>query len=274
MATEGAILMFRVLAGLATVGLASSPALLMYRIYQQKHIGVASVVPLAALLGSSHIWTVYGYLTDNYFPLFSCFLYGECCAVVFLAIYCYFLTDKCYVIRVLAVVLSIIAIVTIYAVLGTLGCTGQSRSSVNTVMGVIAVCGGICLYGAPMEKLLQVLKHKSAVFINVHMVIAGLVSNLLWLTYGILITNFFIMSLNALFVLVNVFTLCLYRIYDPKTHPLQDDWETRADDSDSDDFEVAVCIEMTKAPKAALTGLSSPGYTSFSSPLSMPAEPK
>lgn len=34
--------------------------------------------------------------------------------------------------------------------------------------------------------MFHVLKHKTAVFINVHMVIAGLTSNVFWLTYGIL----------------------------------------------------------------------------------------
>lgn len=82
---------------------------------------------------------VYGYLTKNYFPLFSCFLYGECCAILFLSVYCYYSADKCYVIRVVAVVLTIVTIVTIYAIASSLGYTGQSTSSVSTIMGLIAV---------------------------------------------------------------------------------------------------------------------------------------
>ncbi|KAG3102186.1 hypothetical protein PI124_g13960 [Phytophthora idaei] len=239
MSKDCAILVFKVLAGIATIGLASSPALLMYRIYRQNHVGVASVVPLAALLGSSHIWVVYGYLTENYFPLVSCFLYGECCAIVYLAIYCYYSTNKQYVFRVLVAVVAIVAIVTVYAIVGSLGYTGQCTSSVNTIMGLIADYGGIFLYGASMEKLFQVLNHKSAVFINAHMVMAGLASNILWLTYGTLITNAFIMSLNAFFLAVNVFTLGVYQIYDPSTHPLQDGGDTRPDGSNSD--EISVC---------------------------------
>ncbi|KAF1776160.1 SWEET sugar transporter [Phytophthora cactorum] len=49
-----------------------------------------------------------------------------------------------------------------------------------------------------MEKLFQVLKHKSAVFINVHMVYPGIMNNIVWLTYSILITNWFIMFINIL----------------------------------------------------------------------------
>ncbi|KAH7485303.1 hypothetical protein KRP22_006453 [Phytophthora ramorum] len=262
--SEGiAVLVFRILAGLATIGLVSSPSVQMRRIYKQKHVGVASVAPLAALLGSSHIWMLYGYLTENYFPLLSCFLYGECCAIVFLGVYWYYCTDKCYVTRVLAAVLTILSLVTIYAIVSTLGYTRQTTSSVKTIMGLIADCGGLCLYGAPMEKLFQVLKHKSAVFINVHMVIAGLTSNILWLTYGFLITNWFIISLNAFFVVVNVFTLCLYHIYDPRTHPLQDGCDSHTStDNEGNTF---VCIEI--APQPSKTSIVGSDYGYLSSPV-------
>ncbi|OWY93441.1 MtN3-like protein [Phytophthora megakarya] len=263
MTKEIIVLVFRVLAGIATIGLVTSPLPLMYRIYQQKHVGVASVVPLVTLVGASHCWMVYGYLAELYFPLFSCFLYGECCGIVFLSIYCYYAADKCYVFRVLAVVLTIVVAITVYAILGSLGCLGQTTSSVTTVMGMIAVIGGGCLYGAPMEKLLPVLKHKSAVFINVHMVIAGLTSNILWLTYGILITNYFIMSLNAIFLIVNVFTLMLYRIYDPKTHPLKAGWNTRThNEVDTEHIEVTSCDQ----DKTSLASPQIPVYACLSSP--------
>ncbi|KAG6612249.1 MtN3-like protein [Phytophthora cinnamomi] len=212
---------------------------------------------------------LYGYLTENYFPLLSCFLYGECCAVIYLSVYLYYSTEKPYVLRVLAAVLTIVAIVTIYAIIGSLGYTRQTTSSVNTVMGLIADCGGFCLYGAPMEILFQVIKHKSAVFMNVHMVIAGLASNICWFTYGFLVTNWFIMSLNVFFVIVNVLTLCLYRIYDPRTHPLQDGHNGFPGNADNE--QISVCIQPTprlelNTPQITLESLPSPVYAYFSSP--------
>lgn len=56
MSKDTAILIFRILSGIATVGMVSSPSLLMYQIHKQKHVGVASVLPLAALLANSHVW--------------------------------------------------------------------------------------------------------------------------------------------------------------------------------------------------------------------------
>ncbi|KAE9086672.1 hypothetical protein PF005_g4177 [Phytophthora fragariae] len=256
-----AVMVFRVLAGMATICMVSSPSLLMYRIHKQKHVGVASVFPLAALLANSHVWMMYGYIKGMWFPVFACFLYGECCAVVFLSVYT---SDKGYVARTLAVFLSVLAVITIYAVVGGLGYTGQSTNSVGTIVGILADGAGICLYGAPMEKLFQVLKHKSAVFINVHMVIAGLVNNSIWLVYGLLITNWFIIFINVLFVSANTFTLCLYRVYDPRTHPLQDGWDTH----DVDQGEISVCIELTPRmeTKKSLTSLPSPEFSYMASP--------
>lgn len=218
---------------------------------------------------------MYGYLEDMWFPVFSCFLYGECCAVVFLTVYAYYCSDKCCVVRTLAVFLTILGLLTIYAIVGGLGYTGQTTKSVSTIIGIFADCAGISLYGAPMEKLFQVLKHKSAVFINVHMVYAGIVNNIVWLTYGILITNWFIMFINILFITVNTFTMCVYVKYDPKTHPLQDEWDTLPDAVSDDEQEISVAIEMvphldTKTSKKSLTNLASTEYSCLSSPLENP----
>ncbi|RLN80180.1 hypothetical protein BBJ28_00025300 [Nothophytophthora sp. Chile5] len=246
----------------------ASPSLLMRRIHQQKHVGVSSVIPLAALLANSHIWMMYGYLDSNFFPVFSCFLVGDLCALVYLSIYFYYTTERRYVLRVLAVVIPILLLVSVYVIVGGLGYTGQTTKQVSTIVGCIADFAGICLYGAPMEKLFQVLKHKSAVFINIHMVIAGTTNNVIWLTYGILITNWFIIFINVLFVTLGTFTLCLYKVYNPKTHPLQDGWNTHPDDEE----EISVSIDLTphlesKASKKSLTNLPSPEYSAVSSPL-------
>ncbi|KAG3021522.1 hypothetical protein PC128_g10125 [Phytophthora cactorum] len=69
----------------------------------------------------------------------------------------------------------------------------------------------------PWKKLLQVLKYKSAVFINAHMVTAGLVNNCLWFTYVILTSNRLIILPNIIFISLNSFTLVLCIVFNPKT---------------------------------------------------------
>ncbi|POM57454.1 MtN3-like protein, partial [Phytophthora palmivora] len=159
-----------------------SPSILIYRVSKQKDVGVASVIPLVTLFANCHVWAVYGYMIENWFPIFWIYLFGDAVALVFLSVYWRYTRQRRYVNRVLLTMAAIVAFVTIYAIIGGLGYTGQSRDQMGSVMGIFADISAICMYGAPMEKLLQVLKYRSAAFINAHMVIAGLTNNCLWFT--------------------------------------------------------------------------------------------
>ncbi|EEY67546.1 MtN3-like protein [Phytophthora infestans T30-4] len=186
-----------------------SPSILIYRVSQQKDVGVASVIPLVTLFSNCHIWALYGYMIENWFPIFWIYFFGDFVALAFLSAYWKHSRQRRYVNRVLLIMACIVTVVTVYAIVGGLGHTGQSRDGMGSVMGIFADISAICMYGAPMEKLLQVLKYRYAAFINAHMVIAGLTNNCLWFTYGILSDNWFIISPNIVFISLNTFTLVL-----------------------------------------------------------------
>ncbi|KAG6592593.1 MtN3-like protein [Phytophthora cinnamomi] len=161
---------------------------------------------------------------------------------------------------------AILAVITIYAIVGGFGYTSQSRDNMGSVMGFFADVSAICMYAAPMEKLLQVLKYRSAAFINAHMVIAGLTNNCLWFTYGILTDNWFIISPNIIFISLNTFTLVLCLVFDPKTHPLPEDFHVRGDDED--DAASAVVERTPKSPSCkGDSALPSPAFAAMHSPL-------
>ncbi|GMF60522.1 unnamed protein product [Phytophthora fragariaefolia] len=182
---------------------------------------------------------MYGYLAKIYFPVFSCFLVGDFAAVIYLAIYHRYSDSPRYVLRSIATTVAILTALTLYAVLGGLGVMNQTRHEVSTVLGFFADIASVCLYCAPMEKLCMVLKHKSAAFINLPMVLAGYANNMIWLTFGSLLGNWFMISINIFFFSMNTVTLVVYHIYDPKTHPLKEGW----------DVKVAVkCEDMEKFP--------------------------
>ncbi|KAL4160180.1 hypothetical protein PRNP1_000751 [Phytophthora ramorum] len=224
MANPDSVFVVKILCACSATAMICSPAILIRRIYKEKKVGVASVIPLTTLLANCHTWMLYGCMIKNWFPVFWIFLFGDGAALVFLAVYWAYSPQRCYVIRVLAVTSAILLALSVYAVIGGLGYTRQSRSSVGSIMGIMADLSAVCQYGAPMEKLLQVLKFRSAVFINAHMAMASLVNNCMWLTYGILTGNWFIISPNVLFITLNAFTLGLYAVFNPKTHPLPDDF--------------------------------------------------
>ncbi|GMF60521.1 unnamed protein product [Phytophthora fragariaefolia] len=101
-----------------------------------------------------------------------------------------------------------------------------------------------------MERLFMVLKHKSAVFINLPMALAGYANNIIWLTFGSLIQNYFMISINIFFFTMNSITLVVYQIYSPKTHPLKDGWNAISSRSSKvDDLHIQVSVEVLESLK-------------------------
>ncbi|KAG7389820.1 hypothetical protein PHYBOEH_007215 [Phytophthora boehmeriae] len=266
MANNAVLLVIRILAGIGAIMLILSPSILMHRIHKQKRVGVASVLPLVMLLANSHLWTVYGCLSENWFPVFSCFVIGDFAALAYIAVYWRHTTDPHYVGRVFSAIAAVLAIITIYAIVGGLGYAGQTRSAVASTVGYIGDVTAILLYASPMEKLFQVLKHKSAAFINVHMVVASLSSNCMWFTYGLLTDNWIILAPNILFVTLNSFTLVLYLVFNPTAHPLPASFFAS---NDGNDAGIEVTVEMS--PKVGTGSKSysvpSPEYKPMQSPL-------
>ncbi|KAG7379789.1 hypothetical protein PHYPSEUDO_008131 [Phytophthora pseudosyringae] len=266
--TGTAELVVRSLAACSGTVMILSPSILMYRVSKQKEVGVASVIPLVTLFANCHVWAVYGYMIENWFPIFWIYLFGDAVALVFLSVYWRYTRQRRYVNRVLLVTVAILALVTLYAIIGGLGYTGQSRDGMGSVTGIFADISAICMYAAPMEKLLQVLKYKSAAFINAHMVIAGLTNNCLWFTYGLLSDNWFIISPNIVFISLNTFTLVLCVVFDPKTHPLPDDFHVQGDDESEES--PALTADRTSKVSRSCKGdskLPSPVFEALQSPL-------
>ncbi|KAG6614918.1 MtN3-like protein [Phytophthora cinnamomi] len=233
----------------------------MRQIHKQKHVGVASVIPLVMLVVNAHTWMMYGYMAANYFPIFGCYVFGDIAALVYVAVYWRYTTERRYVARVLAVTMTVYIVLSTYAIVGGLGYTGQTRAEVAKTVGYIGDVTSVCLYAAPMEKLFQVLKHKSAAFINAHMVAASLTNNTMWFAFGILTTNWIIIAPNILFIALNSFTLVLCIVFNPKTHPLHESFF-----ADNDDVPIEVSVELS--PKAvAGNNMPSPEYKAMQSPL-------
>ncbi|EGZ23399.1 hypothetical protein PHYSODRAFT_485880 [Phytophthora sojae] len=257
----------KVLAAQTSLGMICSPALSIYRIHKKRDVGVASVIPLPSLMANAHGWVLYGYMERNWFPIFWVFVFGDMAALSYMAVYWRYTTERRYVLRVLAVVAAFLLLVSAYTVVSGLGYLGQTRAQVGSTLGIICDVVAVCLYGAPMEKLFHVLKYKSAVFINVHMVIAGLSNNCAWIVYGIVTHNWYIISPNMFHMTVNSSTLVLYLVFSPKTHPLPESFHN----TDANADEAAISIEVT--PSTSLnckkTGgePSSPAFQSLSSPL-------
>ncbi|OWY90293.1 hypothetical protein PHMEG_00041645 [Phytophthora megakarya] len=262
MVSSAAMRVVEVLSAMTSLALICSPAIAMYRIFRKKDVGVASVIPLATLLANAHMWMLYGYMIKNWFPVFWVFLFGDAVGLLYLAVYWRYTPERRQFARVLGFTFAVLLIATLYAIIGGFGYTGQTRGQVGSTVGILCDVVAVCLYGAPMEKLFQVLKYRSAVFINVHMVMASLVNNVMWFTYGVLTDNWYIISPNILFITLNSSTLVLYQVFNPKTHPLPADFNPHA----TEDSEVLETSPNNAFSRMTSVKSGSPGFEALKSP--------
>lgn len=216
--TGTGLVVLKNLASFASAATYTSLAPQMYRIYKNQSPGEKSHFPLVGMLLNCHLWTIYWLMMHKIFPIFVATLFGELLSFIYLFIYIkYAGKQRSYAVKTLVVTVGILAIVTIYIILGVYGLTGQSYDGVRKVLGYIADVAAICFYGSPMERIHRVLKTKSVEPIPIHMCCMGAITNGLWLVYGILTSDIFVIIPNIFTITLTTTQLVLYVTFRPRT---------------------------------------------------------
>ncbi|TMW66089.1 hypothetical protein Poli38472_003854 [Pythium oligandrum] len=206
----------KVLASISAMYMCLSPSTSLYKIHKQRSTGLASVVPLVALWACSHMWFLYGYVTDDVFPLMVTYIIGDVADILFIAVFYRWCSAKRKVIQAFVIALIINAIVTLYAVLGKRGLLGQSFSGVKVVVGSFATASSILLYASPFATISLVVKSKSSASIPFAMVLVGLVNNTLWIIYGFLLHDPLLIIPAVISLTIGTIQFVLYFCYQPK----------------------------------------------------------
>jgi solute carrier family 50 (sugar transporter) len=173
---------------------------------------------------------LYGYMDHNIFPVVTTFLTGDICSLLYMAVFYWYTDDRAYANKAIAGFGGATLLSTVYAIVGGYGLTGQSRSGVTLTIGYLCVVATVVLYTSPFEKIGQVLKHRSGVFIPIHMVVAGVLSNAMWLVYAGLVSEWIILAPNAFCFVMGCAQIVVYLVFHPRSHPLvqTDDLEAPA----------------------------------------------
>ncbi|GLD92599.1 hypothetical protein PINS_up001158 [Pythium insidiosum] len=210
------VLVIKVLASLSALYMCLSPSTSIYRIHKKRTTGPASAVPLVALWGCNHLWMLYGYVTDNVFPLMITYIVGDITSILFITVFCVYAPNRRFVLKTTAAMFLINAAVTIYVVLAKRGVIHQSVNQRNLVMGCIAIASSIFLYASPFATIKHVIRTKSSASIMFSMVMVGIVNNSLWIIYGFLISDAFLVVPTLINVVIGLVQLALYIVYHPK----------------------------------------------------------
>ncbi|KAG6621950.1 Bidirectional sugar transporter SWEET7 [Phytophthora cinnamomi] len=205
----------RVVTTVSALYMCASPSSSVLRIHRHGSVGSASVLPFATLWVCNHIWMLYGYVTDNTFPVLTTYAIGDALSVVFLAVYIRWTTERKAVFKTCCIALVCNIAVTVYVMLGKSGLLPGLQQSMTMIVGIIAIASSLALYASPLAAIKLVLQTRSSASLPFAMILAGTINNLLWVVYGALVFDLFLIvpsSVNGALGLVQV---ALYGVYHP-----------------------------------------------------------
>ncbi|KUF83800.1 Bidirectional sugar transporter SWEET17 [Phytophthora nicotianae] len=215
MADASILLVLRIMTALSSLMVSLSPSFSIYKIYKSKTVDNISIVPFVSLLGNAHMWMMYGYFCGKIFPVVVSFGFADVAAIAYISVYYKFAENREYVLQIVSGAVSILTAITLYVAIAATGATGQDYTSISHVLGYLSIVAAIILYGAPFEKVLFVLRNKSATPIQLPMVICGAAIKALWVIYTPLDSNWFMFIPNAICVVLGIVLLTLYVLYRP-----------------------------------------------------------
>ncbi|CAI5701288.1 unnamed protein product [Peronospora effusa] len=218
----------RVLTTCSSVLLNVSPWPEFARIHRQRTPGPLTVLPVVMLFCNSFLWTMYGFMVGQLFPLFAtCFL-GQCTCAGFIAVYYRWSPDRPAVRRIIAKAGSVMALCMAYVILGAHGVTNQSREQVVTTLAMMCISINICLYVSPLDTMKRVVQTKSAASLPITLCSANLLNGLLWVAFGITEGDLYVLTPNAIGSVLSIVQVVLYYTYYSTEESRQEEMEILA----------------------------------------------
>ncbi|KAG1686720.1 hypothetical protein DVH05_005991 [Phytophthora capsici] len=213
----------RVLTTAAALMVGMSPFPDFYRIHKTHTTGEVSILPITLLFCNSFMWAIYGYATNNIFPVLVCNLYGMTTSVVFSSIFYRWSTDRTSIHKLWIRAACVLAAGTVYLILGSCGATNQTIDQVASTFGFIAVSINIALYASPLAGMKKVIETKDASSLPITISAVFLGNAALWVVYALTVGDVFVMVPNLLGMVLCAVQVALYIKYRPKRSAVVDE---------------------------------------------------
>ncbi|GMF34620.1 unnamed protein product [Phytophthora lilii] len=200
-----------------------SPLPDFYRIHKTHTTGEVSILPITLLFCNSFMWAIYGYSTNNIFPVLVCNMYGMSTSVVFSSIYYRWSTDRPSIHKIWTRAAFVLAAGTFYLILGSCGATNETHRQVASTFGFIAVTINIALYASPLANMKKVIETKDASSLPITISAVFLGNAALWVIYAITVGDMFVMVPNLLGMILCAAQVALYIKYRPNRDEAADE---------------------------------------------------
>uniref|UniRef100_H3GDC8 Sugar transporter SWEET1 n=1 Tax=Phytophthora ramorum TaxID=164328 RepID=H3GDC8_PHYRM len=208
-ATMLALDVVNIAATVTTIVLLFSPSPDFRRIRAQKSTGEVRILPVLMLGVNCYTWAVYGFLNETYFPVMSINALGAVTSLGFSVVFYRWSSDRASLHKTGAAVALWVALVLLFVVLCRTDVISLAADVQEKVVGYVAVAINVCLYASPLQTMTLVLRTKSAASLPATMCCVNLVNGSLWVLYGILADDMFVLSPNALGVALSVVQVAL-----------------------------------------------------------------
>lgn len=196
-------------ATVTTIVLLFSPFPDFRRIHTQQSTGEVRVLPVLMLGVNCYTWAMYGFLSDTYFPVMSINAFGALTSLVFTLVFYRWTSDRPALHKMGAIAGGWALIVLLFAVLCKTDVIPLSSNIQEQIVGYIAVIINVALYASPLRTMKLVLQTKSAASLPATMCCVNLVNGSLWVLYGILANDMFVLTPNAMGVVLSFIQVVL-----------------------------------------------------------------
>ncbi|CAI5718320.1 unnamed protein product [Hyaloperonospora brassicae] len=187
------------------------PSRFVRKIYRDKAVGSASLVPIFLVLANSHVWMMYAYLGRTWFPNFPVFLFGDIVTVCYLYIYWRYSDDRDHVAHTISIMFAWLTVPTFYVVVGSLGLTDQTRAQVWKTHG-LCFCGVtvVMSHMLMLKKIVYAIQRRSAAFIVPRSLVVTTFNTFAWFTYGRVTSNWIIAGPQVFVIALHVAAWTIY----------------------------------------------------------------
>ncbi|KAG6620745.1 MtN3-like protein [Phytophthora cinnamomi] len=197
-----------VVACITTVVLLFSPSPDFRRIDTQKCTGEVRVLPVLMLGLNCYMWAVYGLVIDTYFPVLSINAFGALVSLGFTLVFYRWSSDRS-LHKMGAVAGGWATLVLLFALLCKTDTIFVPPNAQERIVGYVAVGINVALYASPLQTMKLVLRTKSAASLPATMCCMNLLNGSLWMLYGILANDMFVLTPNAMGVVLSVVQVAL-----------------------------------------------------------------
>ncbi|KAG6972609.1 hypothetical protein JG688_00003903 [Phytophthora aleatoria] len=203
------VTIIRVCASLAACGLFASLSPDIRVVHQQKSTtSMPSALPVLSMVANCVAWGLYGLLIGDYFPLVATNIVGLVFSLFYLVVYYRHEANKrSLLLEILATTLVLVGLVLYPFVAAS---EGVEEETIHGIVGFVTVAISAVMFGSPLVLVKRVIQERNTELLPLTMIVAGAVNCVLWLAYGLLLEDAFVIVPNAANLLLGIIQLGLF----------------------------------------------------------------